>query len=72
LRVNQRQKEERLELNTFTHDGIHRSLERIAHRLKRRVELAPATALLKQHEADFIADFQEFYPALMQHYAAHT
>ncbi|RYD71732.1 MAG: DUF479 domain-containing protein [Verrucomicrobiaceae bacterium] len=48
-------------------EGIRWALERIGCRLKRPVDLGGATALLEEANAEFLRDFDLFFPQLHAH-----
>lgn len=49
--------------------GITHALQRLSMRLRRPVQLEMAAPVLESHYADFLADFQAFFPALREHAA---
>ena len=54
-----------------TVDGIRRTLGRLSARVYersgRRVQLEKAADVLERHQADFVDDFSEFFPALIRY-----
>lgn len=55
-------------LSSYRHlEGVRRALDGIGMRLRRPMELGPATAQLELHYEALQADFREFFPELRAH-----
>jgi acyl carrier protein phosphodiesterase len=50
-----------------TFDGLELSLQRVARRFKRPIDLGSAVENLKLIEPELLADFNQFYPELITH-----